>query len=206
MVNVTIPHLKHFFQASPHPQALSGGVLDLKDVGMSPVQGGWGALSSSRLLYRCILEQNANKRANFPLIDGDQGKRAACPWLQPFLYLGQALDKLEEITHEPEHQAPYVHDAAVQRFEFCIELFWEIFRHIGKANGKEPLSQTDVVRMAYSLNLIDNMSIWRGMVRKRNQTSHSYTPTLTKEFYDYIPFYYGVMRKTYETLKNRLGF
>jgi nucleotidyltransferase substrate binding protein (TIGR01987 family) len=203
MVDVTIPHLKHFFQAPLRPQVILGGIGDLKDIGVEPVYGGWRPLSSSRLFYNRPWWQNTDPKS-FPPLAWRGSKRAACPWRESFLYLAHALDQLEEITHEPKHRNSYVYDAATQRFEFCIELFWEIFRQIGKERGREPLSQKDVVRMAYALELIDNRSIWLGMIKKRNKTSHSYTPTLTQEIYDYIPFYYGVMKKTYEALAGRM--
>ena len=87
----------------------------------------------------------------------------------------------------------------------CIELFWEIFRKIGEARGKASTSQKGIVRMAYALRLIDNVGIWLEMAENRNQTSHTYTPTLAKEIYGYIPFYYRVMRKTYNALKKHLN-
>jgi nucleotidyltransferase substrate binding protein (TIGR01987 family) len=197
MVNATIPHLRHFFQASPRPEAILGGGVGWKDVEMNPVQGGWETLSSSRLFD--------NNLASLGIEMTFQRPKFPDPWQEPFHYLAEALDKLEEMVHEPEYRVSYVHDAAIQRFEFCIELFWEIFRKIGEAEGRTPTSQKGVVRMAHALDLIDNMGIWLAMAENRNQTSHTYTSTLTKEIYDYIPFYYRVMRKTYNALKGKLS-
>jgi nucleotidyltransferase substrate binding protein (TIGR01987 family) len=195
MVNATIHHLNHFFQASPYPQSYGEAVVDWKYLEMPTVQGGWGALSSSRLFYN----------ASTPLGMGMSYQPAKFPWERHFLYLADALDKLEEMTYEPEYRVPYVYDATIQRFEFCIELFWEIFRKIGEAKGKAPTSQKGIVRMAHALNLIDNVGIWLAMAENRNQTSHTYTPTLAKEIYGYIPFYYRVMRKTYNALKSKVS-
>jgi nucleotidyltransferase substrate binding protein (TIGR01987 family) len=199
MVNATIPYLKHFFQALPHPPMIAGTVIDLKHAEMCSAQGGWGTLSSSRLFYNVTMSLGSDPKilshANPPY-----------PWHEFFLHLGETLDQLGEMVQEPENHVSYVREATIQRFEFCIELFWQIFRQIGKAEGQEAYSQKGVVRVAYILKLIDNKGIWLGMMDNRNQTSHTYTPTLTREIYHYIPFYYGVMRKTYDALIIRFRF
>lgn len=125
------------------------------------------------------------------------------PWYESFLDLSEALEKLQEIINEPENKVTYVRDAAIQRFEFCIELFWKVLKKICILEGISVNSPRSTLQAAYKINLISNEKLWLDMLEDRNLTSHTYKQPLAKEIYKNIKAYYHIMLETFIIIKTK---
>lgn len=69
-----------------------------------------------------------------------------------------------------------VRDGMIQRFEFTFELAWKALKEYMVDAGVQNTLQfpKQVLREAYSANLINSDSIWLDMLNARNTTSHIY--------------------------------
>ena len=75
-----------------------------------------------------------------------------------------------------------VRDAAIQRFEFCIELSWKNAR---KVMGTATTAPKQVVREMAQNGVIDDVLVWLEAIDKRNLSSHTYNETLAVEVYEF---------------------
>lgn len=122
------------------------------------------------------------------------------PWKNSFRDLGQALQKLNLMIHEPIDRNSYVIDATIQRFEFSVELFWKTLKKICESEGLEVNSPRSTLQKAYSLGLIQDDKLWLDMMEDRNLTSHTYREGLAREIYSRIKLYSTIMDETYAKL------
>jgi len=66
------------------------------------------------------------------------------------------------------------HLALVQAFEICFELGWKVLKDYLKEKGIEVFTPKDVIKEAFSSNIIKNGQIWIDMTNDRNASSHEY--------------------------------
>lgn len=66
------------------------------------------------------------------------------------------------------------HLALVQAFEICFELGWKVLKDYLKEKGIEVFTPKDVIKEAFSSNIIKNGQIWINMTNDRNASSHEY--------------------------------
>jgi nucleotidyltransferase substrate binding protein (TIGR01987 family) len=83
--------------------------------------------------------------------------------------LQEALQLYDKSNSEIEKKA--FRDAAIQRFEFSIELSWKTSM---KALGSNTLAAKNAIREMARNDLIDNPEEWIRFIDGRNETSHSY--------------------------------
>lgn len=112
-----------------------------------------------------------------------------------------ALNALKIMIDKPMQEDRSNIDAAIQRFEFTIELFWKLLKRILAEKGVEVTYPKDVLRQAYAGKLIDDETLWLDMLRDRNLTSHTYNQDLADEIYANIKTYYPIIKKTFDCLK-----
>lgn len=115
--------------------------------------------------------------------------------------LGRALDRLEEILKEPLDKHDFVLDAAVQRFEFVIELYWKTLKHLLSEQGVETSLPKESLQKAFAAGWIQDEKIWLEMLKDRNLTSHTYEHQAAMRIYTNLQRYYPQMREVYEKLK-----
>lgn len=88
--------------------------------------------------------------------------------------LRRAVARLREALLEGESNPLFV-DAAIQRFEFCVELGWRCpARRLSSDHGIELASPKPVLQQAFRLNMIDHEQTWLSMRRDRNLSLHTY--------------------------------
>lgn len=119
-----------------------------------------------------------------------------------FQQTGQAIAGLKQMVEKPMQSDRSNIDACIQRFEFTIELFWKLLRRILETRGVIALYPKDVLRAAFSGELIDHETQWLGMLHDRNQTSHTYNEKLADEIYGRIKKYFPVIETTYLALRD----
>lgn len=120
---------------------------------------------------------------------------------ESFQQLDKALKALKVMIDKPIDPDRGVVDASIQRFEFCVELFWKHLKRIIESHGQSVFYPKDVLQAAYAGKLIDDEAIWLQMLKERNLTSHTYNEQLADEIYTHIKFtFYPIMKKTLDRL------
>jgi len=119
-------------------------------------------------------------------------------WKDYFESLGKAIQKLGEVLQLPDLQTTdYLQDAAIHRFEFCIELYWKVLKKFLATEEVETTTPRDVIAKAYQFQFIDDEKVWLEMLRNRNITSHIYNQEEAKRVFDSIVHtYWPVIEKT----------
>ncbi len=125
------------------------------------------------------------------------------PWYDSYLDLGEALDQLKEMVDEPETEKSYVRDAAIHRFEFCIELFWKTLKRICEEEKYEVITPRDAIRRAFEFGIITDSPVWMSMLDDRNMTSHMYRKPVLVAIYYKIASYYKAMLEAYMRIGKR---
>lgn len=62
----------------------------------------------------------------------------------------------------------------MKSFEIVAELGWKVLKDYLFVQGIETNTPKDVIKEAFSNNIIDNGQIWIDMIKDRNATSHEY--------------------------------
>lgn len=85
--------------------------------------------------------------------------------------LREAIDKMEEVGLTQLEQ-----EGAVQRFEYTVELGWNVMKDLLEHEGAALLRKTPVVaiRTAFESDLIQDGGVWMEALHDRNRMSHVY--------------------------------
>ena len=130
--------------------------------------------------------------------------------------LHEALEHFEELKSMGKKQASVfmdnkeleesLRDSLIQRFEFCVDLFWKYLKkyeeeELGltlQANAPRP-----IVTTACKAKIISEADgeLLLEMIKSRNFTSHIYKEEIADQISMQIPEYYTVMRKYIDQLK-----
>lgn len=113
----------------------------------------------------------------------------------------KALQALKQMLDKPMQDDRSNIDAAIQRFEFTIELFWKLLKRILATKGVEVIYPKDILQHAYKGALIDNEELWISMLRDRNLTSHTYNEELATQIFNNLHTYYPVIKISFDALK-----
>ena len=99
----------------------------------------------------------------------------------------EAVDLYNNANTDSERRA--FRDAAIQRFEFSIELSWKTSM---KILGSTTAAAKNAVREMARSNLIDDIESWMKFLDGRNETPHSYDEEVARKVClivcDFIPF------------------
>ena len=66
------------------------------------------------------------------------------------------------------------HMALIQSFEVCFELAWKVLKDYLDENGVKVYLPKEVIKEAFSFEVISNGQLWIDMLNARNSTSHEY--------------------------------
>lgn len=125
-------------------------------------------------------------------------------WRDYYESLGQAIVRLAEVMrHEDLEKNDYMQDAAIQRFEFVIELFWKVLKKILAYEKVEATTPRDVLNKSFQYNLIDDEKAWLSMLDDRNNTSHVYKQEDARRVFEHIKVYLPIFEASYQKLKNK---
>jgi len=127
-------------------------------------------------------------------------------WQDSLESLGKAISRFSDIVHDPGFINGVLkdQDSAIQRFEFCIELYWKVLKKILAYEKIIVQTPREVLQKSYQYHLIDDEKIWLSMLDDRNKTSHMYQEEMAAEICKRIPDYYKIMKVTYEKLEKRM--
>lgn len=108
----------------------------------------------------------------------------------------KALTSLEEVLGMPK--TDITRDAAIQRFEFCVELSWKTAKKIMGTNTSAP---KQVIREMAQAKLIADVQLWFDAIDKRNITSHTYNESLAEEVFSFIKIFFPHAKDLLNKLK-----
>lgn len=119
--------------------------------------------------------------------------------------LKRALARLQEAVDAPviEENSLFI-DGTIQRFEFCIALFWKMLRRALLENGIESGTPREAIQKAYQAKWLDDEKLWIQMLQDRNRTSHLYEEEIATEIFARIPQYHAVMAKAVSEIQRKL--
>ena len=94
-------------------------------------------------------------------------------WIENF---NRVFDLYEHAVNEYKNNPTniLIHLALVQSFEICFELGWKVLKDYLKTKGIEVFTPKDVIKEAFSVNIIPNGQVWIDMTNDRNASSHEY--------------------------------
>ncbi len=99
-------------------------------------------------------------------------------WEQKLNSYRKALGRLAEVVNVAKVRQlnDFEADGLIQRFEFTFELAWKLMKSYAEYQGtdKEIMGSRDAVRWAFDCGLITNSDVWMEMIKRRNDTSHTY--------------------------------
>jgi nucleotidyltransferase substrate binding protein (TIGR01987 family) len=101
----------------------------------------------------------------------------------------KALIALEEAFEECSRSEPgtkiykLMRDAAIQRFEFCVELAWKVSV---KSLGVVATSPKPALREMFKAGLISDFNTWFDYIEARNKSSHTYDENIAAEVYSHV--------------------
>ena len=99
-----------------------------------------------------------------------------------------ALSRLHEALQEAKDNASLIiRDGVIQRFEFTTELAWKTIREYLIANEVSDVNTPkNVMKSAFSADIISDENGWLTILHDRNSTSHIYSEDEANEIYNRI--------------------
>lgn len=106
-------------------------------------------------------------------------------WEQRLKSYHKALKRLSDVVSVMDVRPlnDFEADGLIQRFEFTFELAWKLIKSYAEYQGidKEIMGSRDAVRWAFDNGLISDSDVWMEMIKRRNDTSHTYDEDMAKE-------------------------
>jgi len=121
---------------------------------------------------------------------------------QKYINYSSALERLEEAIKINEPDELQI-DGIIQRFEFTFELAWKTLKAYLEYNGftDDVIGPRGVLKMAFSEGLIQDADGWENIMGARNNMSHRYDYTISREIFENIKDKYIVL---FKELKDKL--
>ena len=99
-------------------------------------------------------------------------------WEQKLQSYHKALNRLAEVVNEMDKRQlnDFEADGLIQRFEFTFELAWKLIKSYAEYQGidKDIMGSRDAIRWACENGLLSDSDTWMEMIKRRNDTSHTY--------------------------------
>lgn len=128
-------------------------------------------------------------------------------WEQKLSNYRKALHRLAEVVNVAKVRElnDFEADGMIQRFEFTFELAWKLLKSYAEYQGvdKEIMGSRDAIRWAFENGLITDSNVWMEMIKRRNDTSHTYDEDTASEVVDRIEdVYYQCFVYLFEKMKS----
>jgi len=103
----------------------------------------------------------------------------------------KAVQRLGEVLKEKK--TTINRDAAIQRFEFTVELAWKVIQKFLKNQEIVCRSPKECLQEAFRFGLIKDDACWLEMLQDRNLTVHTYNEETINDIYSNLPNYLEVL-------------
>jgi nucleotidyltransferase substrate binding protein (TIGR01987 family) len=110
-----------------------------------------------------------------------------------------ALARLGDALAQPKTE--WTRDAAIQRFEFTVELAWKSIVRFARREGLDVASPRQAFRTAYRLGWIEDDQVWLAMLEDRNLTSHTYSEKTAEELFARLAEYQTALSELLQRLQ-----
>ena len=102
--------------------------------------------------------------------------------------LGQLKIAIEILKNNPTSEfVDTFKDSLIQRFEFVLELGWNLQKTVANNLGFEDIyGPNPAVQKAFEIGLIEDFETWKQMLKSRNLTSHIYSQKIADEVVELI--------------------
>lgn len=110
-------------------------------------------------------------------------------WQQRLANYAKALEQLGSAvaTSQRRPLSDLEKQGLIQAFEFTHELAWNVMKDYFAYQGNPGIAGSrDAAREAFQKGLIEDGEGWMGMIRSRNQTSHTYQQKIADEICGHI--------------------
>lgn len=125
-------------------------------------------------------------------------------WRQRFSNYQLALARLGEgVTLASQRPLSELEkQGLIQAFEFTHELAWNVMKDYFVYQGNSSITGSrDAVREAFSKGLVEDGEGWMEMIKSRNQTSHTYNPSVADAIVERIlTLYFGLFQSFYNRM------
>ena len=116
---------------------------------------------------------------------------------------GKAIARLQSALEQPKDE--FVHDSAIQRFEFTFELFWNLLKEFALVNGLDLYSPAESIKAGFELRVIEDEELFLEMLKNRNLASHTYEEITAEEIFNQLGRYAHSMRRTVEMIGEKMS-
>jgi nucleotidyltransferase substrate binding protein (TIGR01987 family) len=128
-------------------------------------------------------------------------------WKQRFQNFEKAYVTFEEainaVKEQPKNKLFQM--ALIQSFEFTVELGWKTIKDFLTQKGLKTSFPKDIIKEAFSYNIIDNGEAWMEMIDDRNLTSHTYDEATAKKIvFNITNNYVEPIEQIYSYFKERV--
>jgi len=112
---------------------------------------------------------------------------------------------LKSVTKQDKY-SPLEASGLVKVFEFTFELAWKTLKDYLEMSGVDTETPREVIKQAFSSQIIEDGHTWMLMLEKRNELSHTYDEVEAKKSVKTIKQqYFAPIEQVFETLKMRLN-
>ncbi len=122
-------------------------------------------------------------------------------WLQRFESYRKALAQLQHAVSLMRRRklSDLETQGLIQAFEFTHELAWNVMRDYFEYQGNASITGSrDATREAFKVGLIQDGETWMGMIKSRNQSSHTYAEEIANEIVRAVTEDYCALFVTFE--------
>ena len=118
-------------------------------------------------------------------------------WLQRLSNYQRALAQLTKFINKGELNE-LEQQGLIKAFEFTHELAWNVMKDYFEYQGNNAITGSrDATREAFQKNLISDGEAWMGMIKSRNQSSHTYNKETADEISGLVVNSYFSLFKTF---------
>ncbi len=110
--------------------------------------------------------------------------------------LKKAKESLAQALSQP--YSDIVRDAAIQRFEFCVELAWKVLK---KKMGSSSVAPKVIIREAAQQGLLAEPTLWIQFLDARNLSSHTYNEDVAKEVFETVKAFLPELKALFSKLE-----
>ncbi len=102
-------------------------------------------------------------------------------WKQRFQNFSKAYKQLEASVIQAETLSDLEKEGMVQRFEYTFELAWKTLKDYLEAQQVEAKFPRQVIKQAFSYEIIEDGETWMDMLEQRNLMAHTYEENIFRQ-------------------------
>ena len=121
---------------------------------------------------------------------------------QVFDSFKKSLARLAEILKE--EKTAITRDAAIQRFEFTVELAWKSTQHFLRDQKIICRSPKECLQESFKFGLVQDDPLWIKMIDDRNLAAHTYNEQVADEIYGRLSGYLSLLELLEKSLQKSI--